>query len=211
MAPKVEPEEDVPPPSNEEVPFRSDKRSREPETEADLYTLRVFFDQEEGMYRAGFEEFPELLVTEPTRKDAVYEAEDKLYSHLAALRQSGQPVPQPIRNREYPSKLEVSISQNLYRKLEARRYQERVSLEQMVTEILTSAMERKSDAQPNNSGQGRGDRGRGAPASNKGQRSQGGGRGNRRNYNETMDNRENFMEYVRNLEKGGGPGNYRKR
>lgn len=204
------------PPTSEETPYRSDKRIKEPETEADVYTLQVFFDQEEGMYRAGFLEFPELRVTEATRKDAVYEAEDKLYSHLAALRQSGQPVPQPIRSREFPSKLEVTISQNLYRKLEARRYQERVTMDQLVTEVLTSAMERKAASEQQGErqqGGGQGNnRGRGGQQSKGGRQQQGGGggRGNRRTYNETMDNRENFMEYVRNLEKGGGPG-YRKR
>ncbi len=216
-APKAEPPEEVQPPTVDEVPYRSDVRAKEPETEADVYTLQVFFDQNEGLYRAGFLEFPELRVAEASRKDAVYEAEDKLYSHLAALRQSGQPVPQPIRSREFPSKLEVTVSQNLYRKLEARRYQERVSLDQLVTEILTSALERKSasegsDRQAGGGGQGGrgGDRGRGSQQSKGGRQQGGGGRGNRRTYSETMDNRENFMEYVRNLEKGGGPG-YRKR
>jgi hypothetical protein len=199
----------------EEVPYRTDRRVNEPETEADIYTLQVFFDQEEGVYRAGFLEFPEFRVSEVSRKDAIYGAEDKLYSHLAALRQSGQPVPQPIRSREFPTHLDLPISQTLFRKLEARRYQERVSLEHLVTELLTAAVDRKADSQDRHGGGGGGG-GRGGnrnhPNQSKGQRSQSGRGGGRRsaNYHETMDSRENFMEYVRNLEKGGGPG-YKKR
>ncbi len=201
--------------SIEDAPFRTDRKRVEPETEADIYTLQVFFDQEEGVYRAGFLEFPEFRVSEVSRKEAIYGAEDKLYSQLAALRQSGQPVPQPIRGREFPTHIEFPLSQSLYRKLEARRYQERVTLEHLITELLTASVDRKGDASGDRH-QGSGRSGNNRNHSSQGKRPQqqsgrGGGGGRRSaNYHETMDSRENFMEYVRNLEKGGGPG-YKKR
>jgi hypothetical protein len=196
----------------EDAPFRADRKRVEPETEADIYTLQVFFDQEEGVYRAGFLEFPEFRVSEVSRKDAIYGAEDKLYSHLAALRQSGQPVPQPIRSREFPTHIELPLSQTLFRRLEARRYQERVSLEHLITELLTSSVDRKSDSGDRHQGTGRSGNNRNHSNQSKRPQQQSGRGGGRRsaNYHETMDSRENFMEYVRNLEKGGGPG-YKKR
>ncbi len=195
--------------SEEEVPYRSEaKPLAEPESEVDIYTLQLYFDGEEAVFRAGFLEFPELRVADPSRKEALYAAEDKLHSHLAALRQSGRPVPQPLRAREYPSKLEVSISQTLYRKLDTRRLQERVSLEQLVSEMLTSACDRKAEPSFNDN-RGGGDRNRRNQSKGGGrQQGRGGGGGHRRGgYNEALDSRENFMEYVRNLEKGG----YKKR
>lgn len=203
--------EEAIPPAMEDVPFRSERKLVEPESEVDIYTLQLFFDPEEAVFRAGFVEFPELRVADESRKEAIYAAEDKLHSHLAALRQSGKPVPEPIRTREYPARLDIAISQTLSRKLETRRSQERVPLEQMVAEMLTSACDRRGDNPSNeNRGAGGGNRDR-RPSQKGGRGQQRGGGGHRRGgYNDTMDNRENFMEYVRNLEKGGGPG-FKKR
>lgn len=216
-APK--PTEETPlPPTVEEVPYKMDaKGPAEPESEVDVYTLQIFFDGDEAVFRAGFLEFPELRVADESRKEAIYAAEDKLHSHLAALRQSGKPVPQPFRTREYPSTLEVPISQTLYRKLEVKRHQERVSMDQIVTEILTAACENRKVSEGNSHDNRGNDRGGRRPNNQSGGKGRGGqqqgrgGQGHRRGgYNDTMDNRENFMEYVRNLEKGGGPG-YKKR
>jgi hypothetical protein len=197
-----------PPSANDAAPPLREKGGRRAEPESEAYTLQIFFDPQDGVFCATFVEFPDIRVSDPSRQETIYAAEDRLHSELAALRQAGKPVPEPVRMTDYPSHLEIPLSQTLSRKLEALRSNERVSLEQLVTEILTSAVERKSDtgrSQGGGSGKGRGQGG--------GQnRQQGGGRGNRRgsNYQQTMDSRENFMEYVRNLEKGGGPG-YKKR
>jgi predicted HicB family RNase H-like nuclease len=217
-APKQPIEEETPlPPTVEEVPYKvGAKGPAEPESEVDIYTLQIFFDGDEAVFRAGFLEFPELRVADESRKEAIYAAEDKLHSHLAALRQSGKPVPQPFRTREYPSTLEVPISQTLYRKLEVKRHQERVSMDQLVTEILTGACESRKVSEGtshDNRGNDRNRRPNQSGGKGRGGQQQGrGGGGHRRGgYNpDTMDNRENFMEYVRNLEKGGGPG-YKKR
>ena len=198
----------IPPTGGEPAPQRK-ARPAEPETEA--YTLQVFFDPEEALFCATFVEFPDIRVADPSRSEVLFMAEDRLHSHLAALRQSGKPVPEPLHVRDYPSHLEIPISQTLSKKLEQLRHAERVSLEQLVTEILTSAVERKSDG--GNRSQGGGGKDRGRQNAGGGNR-QGGGRGNQRggrgNFHNTMESRENFMEYVRNLEKGGGPG-YKKR
>ncbi len=181
------------------------ERADEPETEA--FTLQVYYDREEGMYAASFVEFPELKVLDLVRSEAVYLAEDKLHSKLASLRQAGQPVPNPIhRTKEYPSSIELPVSQTLYRKLEARRIQERVSIEQCVAELLTSALEGRSHHNSEKSGN-RDNRGGGDRGQARGRQGGGGGRqggGGRGRYDKTLENRENFMEYVRNLEKGGG-------
>lgn len=203
-------EEMNPPTTVGETDYRDEAA---PVSEAEAYTLQVFWEPDQDVFSATFLEFPELVATDVSRQEAIYLAEDKLHSHLAALRQSGRPVPAPIRVQKVPSKLEIPVSQTLYRKLEMRRHQERVSLEQLITELLTSAVERKapeSERGGERSGGGRDHGRRGGQHGGKGQRQQsqrGGGGGRRGGYHETMDSRENFMEYVRNLEKGG----YKKR
>ncbi len=196
-----------PPSANDAAPFR-EKGGRRAEPESEAYTLQIFFDPHDGVFCATFVEFPDIRVSDPSRQETIYAAEDRLHSELAALRQAGKPVPEPVRMTDYPSHLEIELSQTLSRKLEALRQNERVSLEQLVTEILTSAVERRGDAGRSQGGGGKGRNQGGGPNRQQG----GGGRGNRRgsNYQQTMDSRENFMEYVRNLEKGGGPG-YKKR
>lgn len=179
------------------------------EHETEAYTLQVFFDPQSNLFCASFLEFPELGSSDESRTEAIYLVEDKLHSHLAALRQSGKPVPAPVHTVDYPTHIELPVSQTLYRKLEAKRHQERVTLEQMVTEILTAAVDKRADAEPRASSGGGGKNRGGAPG-NRSQRGQGGGRGGRGNFHNTMESRENFMEYVRNLEKSGGPG-FKKR
>ncbi|MBY0370515.1 hypothetical protein K2X33_07505 [bacterium] len=185
----------------------------EPDAEVDSYTLQIFFEPQDGIFCATFVEFPELRVSDESRQEAIYLAEDKLHSHLAALRQSGKPVPPPVRTTDYPSHIEIAVSQSLYRKLDSRRHQERVSMEQLITEILTSACERRSsEGGESRQGGGGGGKNRGHGRGQGQQRGgQGGGnRGGRGSFHNTMESRADFMEYVRNLEKGGGPG-YKKR
>ena len=74
--------------------------------EAEGYTLQCFYDPREDVFCVTFVEFPEIKTSDAVRANAVEAAEEKLHSHLAALRQSGHPVPQPIQTREYPGSLE---------------------------------------------------------------------------------------------------------
>jgi len=144
------------------------------------------------------------------------ELEGRLEDHLHGLKRDRKPVPEAVYSRRYPERLEVRVSQSLYRRLDLQSRAEKVGLDQLVTELLTQALDRKTEAprqQHQQQHHQRHDRNERHDRHEKGgnRHHQGGGHrhgaGRGRGYQETMDNRENFMEYVRNLEKG----NFRKK
>jgi len=173
----------------------------------DEYSIQCHFDRNSRQFNAFVSEFPEVKASAGRRDAAVLEVERKLDQHLANFKRRNESLPEPFSSRRYPERLEVNLSQGLYRRLDWLSRHEKVALEQLVSEILAAgvekrleppkAPERRSQHQSQNQNQ--------QPRHSHNRR---GGNQNR-NYHDTMDNRENFMEYVRNLEKGGG--NWRKK
>jgi hypothetical protein len=184
------------------------------------YMLESFYNKEIGQWVVTVAEFPELKAMGSNRVALIEEVETRLEDELEILRRRGEPIPEPIHTKEYPAKLEVTISRSLYRKLDVLSRQERVGFETVVTELLTSAIARRfyeggrsfdkrasSQPPPRHSGQ---------PHNQHRHNGNGNGmgaNGNVRNrpYHDSAGNSDNFLEYVRNLEKGGGaPSKWRK-
>lgn len=190
---------------------RRDRGGRpEPEPDArpgDEYTLQVGYDRAARMFVASYGEISEIRVQRASRDAAVREAELKLDQHLEALHKKKAPMPEPWLNGRLPDAIDLKLSQGLMKKLHACARLERVSLEQLVTEFVSAGLERRNEPARGNERQPP----QGRRESGGGGRGGGGGQGggnrrqqNHRNFQNTMDSRENFMEYVRNLEKGGG-------
>lgn len=190
--------------------------NRPPEEE---FTIQVFYDKANGIFLASCLEFPDLKTDGHRREDVVEEMNQKIGDELEMMRREGKQLPTPFSARVYPEKLELRLSKNLFRRLDIQSRQDRVPMDQLVTELLTIALNRRPDgmgraqqgARPQGQGQHKGEhRGGGNNRRGGGGQGGGGGRGGRdRNYHDTMGNRDNFMEYVRNLEKTGGYGKKR--
>lgn len=206
---------------------------------SDFYLSQVYFDRGQNQFVAHVLEFPEVKVVAGTKEQAYKDLERKLEGHLASLRNRGEQVPDAAHVKHYPEKLEVPISQNLYRRLDILSRQEKQSLESLVTELLTHAMDKRHggrsgghQAQSHGERHERHERGHGRDrdrdrGGNRDRREDRDNRGNRhqnnrggqqrrpqgRGYHESLENRENFLEYVRNLEKSGGGagGGWRKK
>lgn len=221
-------------------PQQSNQPQRPPppkDTEGYEYSMEVGYDRQAKQFVATVLEFPDLKITDVNRETAVRELEVKIDDKLLELRESNQPVPEPLGTKRYPESLSVRVSQGLYRKLDVLSRHERHELAEMVNELLTGAVERRFEqingrgAPPHQQQGGRqqhhrdrdrdhqhgghGNHGNQKHHNQKQHRNQGGrgGRMSQSNYQNTMSSRENFMEYVRNLEKGGGapPGGWKKR
>lgn len=177
----------------------------------DEYTLQSYFDKNARVYVAFIMEMPEVRVSGPQRESVLKELEAKLEDHLAILRNRGVVLPEAIYNRRFPDRLEAKISQGLYRRLDILSRQERVPLDQLVGELLASVIERRSErsnARPQSPIGHPGNHHQQSPRHARSGHSQHRGRGPApRRMHEALENRENFMEYVRNLEKG----NWRKK
>lgn len=183
---------------------------------SDEYTLQTFFDKAAKAHVAQVAEFPEMRVSATTREAAVLEMENKLENHVENLRRRGEQLPEAFSGRRYPEKLDVKISQGLFRRLDNLSRHEKVSVDQLVIELLSSAITSRLEALPRDRQLARqpqpqqgqpprhnqpepGNRKQGPPP----HRGQHHG-GHRRASQEVMESRESFMEYVRNLEKSGG-------
>jgi predicted HicB family RNase H-like nuclease len=190
---------------------RDEQPSGKPRSKpTDEYCFAVHFDRNQRQFIGTVLEYPEVKATGATRDAVVQELDRKLDQLIQNSRRKHEPVVDPVSTKRYPDRLDLGISQTLFRKLDVMSRHEKVSLDQLVVELLTAAVEhrRKEPAREKDHGGGRRHQNHNEPRSgnNRHQGQQQQHRGNRRNFQDTMENRENFMEYVRNLEKGGGPG-----
>lgn len=183
------------------------------------YSLMLHFDKTNGQYVASILEFPELVVTGPNKTNVLLELQDKLETHMMEVKRQGQNLPEPIQAKKYPEVLEVPVSQTLFRKLDVLSRQEKISLEKLVGEIVAGAVEKRFDGkrgqenrpQQNfqNNNQPRHNNNNNRHHHNRGHHNQNNNRRPQQGYGNAQGG-DNFMEYVRNLEKGGG-GNWKKR
>ncbi len=171
---------------------------------ADEYLIQTFFDKTNKQFVARVVEFPEIRATAPTRESAIEEVVTQIENFVIQAERRKEPIPEPLQSKKYPDQLKLPISQSLYRRLDLISRTERVNIETLVTEILTQGLERRYEKRGGQQQQPQQNRQhhqqqRGGGGHHGGHRQQRG-----RGYQQNLENRENFLEYVRNLEKGGG-------
>lgn len=202
----------------------------------DEYVLQCCFDAHERLFTAFSPEFPTLKATGTSRETAIKSLEAAVAKHLQSLKSSGKAAPDAIYSRTYPEKLEIAVSQGLFRKLDLLSRQERVALDKLIVEFISSGIERRAEkagarAQGGHQSQhhGGGHQHRGGGQNHRGRDRRGGQNrhghghgggnhrggnhgnsgnnmpnGNRRQPGDGIERGDNFLEYVRNLEKSGG-------
>lgn len=154
-------------------------------------------------YDAEADEFvgqvPELDVSAvgASRAEAVEGVEAAIDDRLRAAA-DGEPLPPPADLREVDGQLELEISQGLHRYLVFFAEQSGISVESLATELiakgvgmlegLSAAPRAETRPEP----EGDDDRGRGRR------------RRKREGYRPELDDKDNFREYLRRMEKGGG-------
>ena len=188
----------------------------------DEYSTHIYFDKNVKSYIGAVLELPDVRATGTSKEAVLKELESKVEQQVNQIKRRGEIPPEAIFTRRYPDKLEVRLSQSLFRKLDLLSRQEKVGLDQLVAELLSAGVERKAESK---SGHGHShpqhhqqDRRQShshqhqhqhqhPQQGNQQQQRHNNRRPGKLNYQDTMNNRENFMEYVRNLEKG----NWRKK
>lgn len=173
-----------------------------PFKEGDDYTLLIRYDRDQRLFVGEVAEIADCKTKGLTREDVIKDLKIKLEDYLEDHRHQGG-VPDALFSKTYPEILSIKLSQSVYRKLDLLSRMEKIALDQLATQLLTTAAERRlesgkggghKNSQPHNSQQSR--------HQHHGGRHGGGHNRNRHNQG-NLDSRENFMEYVRNLEKGG--------
>lgn len=167
------------------------------------YRVLLSFDSDRKAFVARAPELGQCSGEGPTRSEAIARLEDEIAAQLKNMQGSGHKPPAPLDESPLSGEVALKLSQKLHRDLQWQAHLEGVDLEHLLIELLAGGLEqRKSTSRPRHGGQGRqageAEQVSGNSAGAQGGRRQGYG-GNRYNTN-LLDDRANFIEYVRNLE-----------
>ncbi|MCB0406374.1 MAG: hypothetical protein KDD51_16450 [Bdellovibrionales bacterium] len=167
------------------------------------FVFQLRFDRNRGNYVGTVAEIAELSVEGHDPEEVYTLLEDAVEDYIVDTRSRGGAIPEPLYTKDYPEKLSLPVSQGLYRRLDLLSRRERVDLEKLAVELLTSALDKRGERPQRGGGASTQNQSRdNGNSGSKRNRSQGGKSRNYQNYHQTMDNRENFLDYVRRLEKG---------
>jgi len=158
------------------------------------YRVVVQRDAEKGVFVARAPELPGCVAEGASRSEALARLEEEMSAQVHNIREAGGEPPRPIDEGSYSGQLSVKVTSTLHRDLTWQAREEGVPLEQFLTEVLAHALDGRGRAPGRGPDGDRGFRGERAHGSR---------------YHGIMEDRANFIEYVRGLEsgmRGGGGG-----
>jgi predicted RNase H-like HicB family nuclease len=173
------------------------------------YRVVIGFDPEKECYVARAPELEECSAEGETAEAALTALNEEIKAQVSNIKEAGGHAPTPLVEEDLSGEVTLKISKTMHRELVWLARLEELPEEQIASELFQAALSYRLSHRPRQSrpnvqggnkaevrgqGEGRG-RGRG--------RRDGGGPGRGR-YHEIMDDRANFIEYVRGLEQDGG-------
>jgi predicted RNase H-like HicB family nuclease len=180
------------------------------------YRILVSYASESSVYRARVPEL-ELDVEADTRAEALQKAEAAIEAKVDEVAQSGDELPFPADGAELPGgALSITLAPLTMRDLSYFAARNEMSVEELAGQLIARGVahmvaprqdanrrppvRREEDQQPQNDRAGsddqRGPRGRG----------RGGNRDKREGYRPDLEDKSNWLAYLREQEKGGGGG-----
>lgn len=105
-------------------------------TNGDSYTYKITYDARDGVFVARVAEFKSLTAHGDTHEAALNEIRYILEDVLLDLQESGEPIPEPLAEKEYSGKFVLRLPKSLHRHLAERAQEEGVSLNQLVVSQL---------------------------------------------------------------------------
>ena len=167
------------------------------------YRCTVQFDPEKQVYRARAPELEHCQAEGQTRAEALQRLEEEIDAQVRNMRERGAQPPPALDEQNLTGEVQVRVSRSLHRELAFQAHDEGIELGQLMSELLSASLESRrairggqrrqpapdSDGDPNNR----------APRDRDRLRQGYGGR-----YHGIMDDRADFIEYVRGLDQGAG-------
>jgi len=151
------------------------------------YRVVVCYSEEKKSFFARAPELEGCEAEGETRAEAISRLEDEMTAQVENMRQEGMEPPPSLDEQTFDGQLSLKVTPGLHRDLVFLARGESVELPTLLTELLARGLSggRPSRDRPRQEQRGRRE-----------------GQGQR--YHEIMDNRENFIDYVRRLDGGGG-------
>ena len=180
------------------------------------YRVLLSYDADRKVFTARTPELDHCSAEGATRAEAIAHLEEEIRAQVQNMLAGGSNPPAPVDEEVFTGAIALTVSKQLHRDLTWQARSEGVEVAQLAAEMLAAAIagrtggsrpQRRPDgnAQPGHTHEANGNSHGGGPG---GARRQGGFGGGR--YNTALlDDRANFIEYVRGLENpghgGGGP------
>ena len=96
------------------------------------YTYRVSWSPEDDEFVATCAEFPSLSWLAPDQVDALRGLKKLVASVIADMKKAGEPVPEPMAERQYSGHFMVRTTATLHRRLAIEAAEKRVSLNRYI-------------------------------------------------------------------------------
>jgi predicted RNase H-like HicB family nuclease len=181
------------------------------------YRVLVSFDHERKVFLARTPELDHCSAEGATRAEAIARLEEEIQAQVQNMLGNGHQPPAPVDEETFSGEVSVKLSRQLHRDLVLQARTEGIDLDQLFSEMLSSNLEQRRSG----GRQHRPNRGQHSEHDNSGNTARRSGNygGGRYNAN-LLEDRANFIEYVRNLEHSGqgghhpapsGPGGRRRR
>lgn len=163
------------------------------------YRIVVVYSSEQGQFIARVPELGECEAIGATRTEALTNVEAEIEAQVKNIEGQGETPPIPLEEQNFDGELKFKISSSLHRDLAFMAQEERVELDALITELLSRSVAQRYFS--------KGFRGKRANSGDIHGRRRDEGQGRR--YHDIMENRADFIEYVRGLENGKGRGSGR--
>ncbi len=167
----------------------------------DGYRMYVAYDTEKKKFVVRIPELGNLTAEGETRSEALVQAEEKLEQAFRQAAEDGSEMPAPLDGNEYSGEFMIKVSPSLHRELAFIAAREGLELNQIAKEALsigTTIRFQEDSGRINRDARQINGKERDNRRSHRGSK-----------YFNIMDDRANFIDYVRNLDSGGGRGNRR--
>lgn len=165
------------------------------------YRILMSYDPERKVFTARAPELEHCSAEGATRSEAITRVEEEIDAQVRNMLASGSNPPSSVDEQVYSGEVALKLSRELHRDLVWQAHSEGVEVNQLASELFAAALEQRRQGRSPRSGnrqQGEqhfnGNHGGGRPQ----------GRFGGQHYPGIMDDRANFIEYVRGLEQGGG-------
>lgn len=101
------------------------------------YLINIFWSEEDQIYMAEVPELEGCITYCKSPEEAVHQAADAIKSWIQTAKKLKHPIPQPVTKRRVSGKFNVRIPKQLHKSLIVKSAQEGVSLNHLVTTLLS--------------------------------------------------------------------------
>lgn len=166
------------------------------------YRVLVSFDSDRKVFSARAPELEHCYAEGSTRAEAISRIEEEIEAQVHNMLASGANPPSSLDEQDFSGEVALKLSKQLHRDLSWQAHSEGVDLNHLTGELLAAALEQRRQGRLRGGNRAHGE------SQFDGQQGRQRGRFGGQHYPGMMDDRANFIEYVRGLEQGGHAGHH---